>query len=166
MSALTETEKQILADFFLKRNLFDNYLKSNSLNLCTCPGCAYPTISERGNYEICSICNWEDDGSDDHKKSVIDSFLVENKIGGPNGALSLTQNRINIGRALRDHEKMLKGRINLDTSTVLKIIEFYNKKKQKIGNRMTGDENFQHPIWTEWKQIEKDLQIALINPEK
>jgi hypothetical protein len=26
---------------------------------------------------------------------------------------------------------------------------------------MTGDETLEHPIWTEWKQVEKDLQVAL-----
>jgi Cysteine-rich CPCC len=27
----------------------------------TCPCCGYITLSERGIYEICSICFWEDD---------------------------------------------------------------------------------------------------------
>ncbi|HTD33930.1 MAG TPA: CPCC family cysteine-rich protein, partial [Candidatus Elarobacter sp.] len=31
----------------------------------TCPCCGYPTIAERGAYEICSLCAWEDDGQDD-----------------------------------------------------------------------------------------------------
>lgn len=26
-----------------------------------CPCCGNYTLSEEGNYEICSICNWEDD---------------------------------------------------------------------------------------------------------
>ncbi len=26
-----------------------------------CPCCGSHTISERGAYEICSVCNWEDD---------------------------------------------------------------------------------------------------------
>ena len=47
----------------------------------TCPCCGYPTLRERGSYEICPYCDWEDDGQDDH-----DSWIVR---GGPNGALSL-----------------------------------------------------------------------------
>ncbi|WP_198674015.1 CPCC family cysteine-rich protein [Chitinophaga alhagiae] len=27
----------------------------------TCPCCGYITLSERGGYEICPICFWEDD---------------------------------------------------------------------------------------------------------
>ncbi|WP_338420792.1 CPCC family cysteine-rich protein [Morganella morganii] len=30
-------------------------------DLYSCPCCGNKTISELGNYEICSICGWEDD---------------------------------------------------------------------------------------------------------
>jgi hypothetical protein len=48
-----------------------------------CPCCGYLTLDERGGYEICPVCFWEDDGQDDH-----DADRVR---GGPNGTLSLTQ---------------------------------------------------------------------------
>jgi hypothetical protein len=41
------------------------------------------TLNERGGWEICAVCFWEDDGQDDHD--------ADNVRGGPNGALSLTQ---------------------------------------------------------------------------
>ncbi|MGJ4881685.1 MULTISPECIES: CPCC family cysteine-rich protein [unclassified Bradyrhizobium] len=44
-------------------------------------------MGERGGFEICPVCYWEDDGQDDH-----DADLVR---GGPNGALSLTEARAN-----------------------------------------------------------------------
>ena len=31
-----------------------------------CPCCGYNTIDERAEYEICRVCWWEDDGSDNH----------------------------------------------------------------------------------------------------
>ena len=31
-----------------------------------CPCCGYLTLDERGGYEICPVCYWEDDGQDDH----------------------------------------------------------------------------------------------------
>jgi hypothetical protein len=52
----------------------------------TCPCCGQPTLTERGSYEICSECDWEDDGQDDHDSSVVR--------GGPNGALSLDAARV------------------------------------------------------------------------
>jgi ferredoxin-thioredoxin reductase catalytic subunit len=36
-------------------------------SLSTCPCCKYKTITERGDYEICPVCDWEDDGSEDLK---------------------------------------------------------------------------------------------------
>ncbi|HEY9683395.1 MAG TPA: CPCC family cysteine-rich protein [Oculatellaceae cyanobacterium] len=37
----------------------ENNQKSNSRLPCMC--CGHPTILERGSYEICEVCNWEDD---------------------------------------------------------------------------------------------------------
>ena len=48
-----------------------------------CPCCGCLTLGERGGYEICPVCFWEDDGQDDHDADVVR--------GGPNRALSLTQ---------------------------------------------------------------------------
>ncbi len=52
-----------------------------------CPCCGYITLSERGGYEICPVCFWEDDGQDDK-----DADRVR---GGPNQRLSLTEARNN-----------------------------------------------------------------------
>ncbi|WP_436772216.1 CPCC family cysteine-rich protein [Yinghuangia sp. YIM S09857] len=52
-----------------------------------CPCCANLTLDSRGEFEICSVCFWEDDGQDDHDADVVR--------GGPNGSLSLTEARRN-----------------------------------------------------------------------
>ncbi|WP_210332701.1 CPCC family cysteine-rich protein [Methylosinus sp. H3A] len=52
-----------------------------------CPCCGYRTLDERGAYEICPVCFWEDDGQDDHDADEVR--------GGPNGSLSLTRARQN-----------------------------------------------------------------------
>lgn len=46
-----------------------------------CPCCHYMTLHERGGYEICPVCYWEDDGQDEHDAEEIR--------GGPNENLSL-----------------------------------------------------------------------------
>ncbi len=33
-----------------------------------CPCCGYLTLCERGDYEICAVCFWEDNGLDDAEK--------------------------------------------------------------------------------------------------
>ncbi len=52
-----------------------------------CPCCGYRTLDERGGFEICDICFWEDDGQDDYDATAVR--------GGPNGSLSLAQAREN-----------------------------------------------------------------------
>jgi hypothetical protein len=45
------------------------------------------TLGERGGFEVCPVCFWEDDGQDEHDADVVR--------GGPNGDLSLTEARAN-----------------------------------------------------------------------
>lgn len=45
-----------------------------------CPCCGYLTLPERGSYDICPVCFWEDDGS--YGTEPEDDILFE---GGPNG---------------------------------------------------------------------------------
>ncbi|MGL5487706.1 MAG: CPCC family cysteine-rich protein, partial [Shewanella sp.] len=52
---------------------------------CACCGCK--TLSERGGFEICAVCFWEDDGQDDDDADEV--------LGGPNGDLNLIQARAN-----------------------------------------------------------------------
>ncbi len=53
----------------------------------TCPCCGYPTLFQRAGFEVCELCDWEDDGQDDpHADEVL---------GGPNGAYSLAAARLN-----------------------------------------------------------------------
>jgi Cysteine-rich CPCC len=60
----------------------------------SCPCCGYPTLRERGESEICALCDWEDDGQDDADASDVR--------GGPNGDLSLAEARLNFA----DHWSM------------------------------------------------------------
>ena len=52
-----------------------------------CPCCGYPTLSERNAYEICELCNWEDDGQD--------SEDADDVWGGANSDYSLAEARLN-----------------------------------------------------------------------
>lgn len=52
-----------------------------------CPCCGYDTLDDRGNYDICTICWWEDDGQDNDD--------ANKARGGPNSILSLTRARLN-----------------------------------------------------------------------
>ncbi|WP_081768446.1 CPCC family cysteine-rich protein [Hymenobacter swuensis] len=78
-----QQRRQFFAAYFPKIDCCLNQLKHEAAKLNTCPACGYPTLGERAGYEICSICEWEDDGQDDEAADEI--------WGGPNGNYSLTQ---------------------------------------------------------------------------
>lgn len=50
-----------------------------------CPCCGHRTLRERGGFEVCPVCFWEDDGQDD-----VDAHVDR---GGPNGGSTLWQAR-------------------------------------------------------------------------
>lgn len=54
--------------------------------LAACPCCGYRNLRERGAYEICRVCFWEDDGTVDL-----------NRVSGPNH-MTLREARLNVQR--------------------------------------------------------------------
>ena len=49
-----------------------------------CPCCGHLTLDERGNYDICPVCFWEDDGNNEL-----------NDPSGPNNCLTLAEAKDN-----------------------------------------------------------------------
>lgn len=54
-----------------------------------CPVCGYLTLQERGMFEVCPVCFWEDEGEVDNENEVS---------GGANGDLSLATAKNNFIR--------------------------------------------------------------------
>src|ERR1700730_13188145 len=65
-----------------------------------CPCCRYKTLESRGDYEICPVCFWEDDGQDDADADVYQAF-------SPNH-MSVTQGRQNYQWFASGCEQMLQ----------------------------------------------------------
>ena len=63
-----------------------------------CPCCEFKTLHGRGQYEICKVCFWEDDGQDEAE--------AEEVWGGPNKKLSLRQAQRNFASIGAVEEKM------------------------------------------------------------
>ena len=84
-----------MTDFAVRRARFDQYIERWRTELgerFTCPCCGYPTLPERGRYEICDLCNWEDDNQDDPDADRV--------WGGPNSDYSLSEARRNFAEFL------------------------------------------------------------------
>jgi hypothetical protein len=65
-----------------------------------CPCCDFVTLPERGNYLICPICFWEDDGQD------VDAL---DETSGPNHGMTLREARINFKQFGACEESMIKN---------------------------------------------------------
>jgi hypothetical protein len=39
--------------------------------MVACPCCGYDTLDQRGDFDICDICFWEDDGADDAQLDAV-----------------------------------------------------------------------------------------------
>jgi hypothetical protein len=89
-----------------------------------CPCCGYPTLGSLGEFEVCSLCCWEDDGQDDEDADIVR--------GGPNHSFSLVEARENFERYLVIYPPELDTRIGGPDSEREKeakraIIEAYNQ---------------------------------------
>lgn len=78
---LLEQRRRWFSSYTSQKNVF----APEGAESYSCPCCGHRTLDERGAYEICGQCGWEDDGQDVH-----DSHVVR---GGPNGRLSLDHAR-------------------------------------------------------------------------
>jgi hypothetical protein len=112
-----------------------------------CPCCGYPTLRERGGYEICPLCNWEDDGQDDPYANEV--------WGGPNGAYSLTEARKNFKNNLVMYDS-IDPRIGGGDSAVEKqakesMIAAFEQMRDKT------DTNASDELWEQVSQSQKIL---------
>ncbi|MFP4979474.1 CPCC family cysteine-rich protein [Paenibacillus sp. CN-4] len=114
------------------------------MNRYNCPCCGYPTLEERRAWEICCLCEWEDDGQDDpHADEVW---------GGPNGDCSLTEARENFKKnytMYRDNKNIFRHSEEEILTKKALINEF-----ERL-NAVT-DESVEH-IWNEVAFLEKAL---------
>ena len=92
-----------------------------------CPCCGYPTLGEPAAYEICELCNWEDDGQDE---------AAANEVwGGPNSDYSLAEARANflqyrVMYAPGRDQRIIKGDSMLEYETKGLLIEAFLYEEQ------------------------------------
>lgn len=151
---LTVDDYSILEAFAARRSIFDSFIKKNKLKIFTCPGCGFPALESRGGYDICAICNWEDDNQDNEKADEI--------WGGPNANLSLTENRLIIGRRLKELEISLNGEINNDTYELLIILANHEKRMKRMSDKISSTTDITDPLWDEWRKESAKVIIDLI----
>jgi len=108
--------------------MFDEYF--------LCPCCHFPTLTERQAFEICLLCNWEDDGQDDHNADKI--------LGGPNQDYSLSEARQNFIKYLTSYRPTDKYHFERTTvkksdgKTVYDLVELKKTIIEKYNSALTN----------------------------
>lgn len=95
-----------------------------------CPCCKYDTISEKGRFDLCYLCSWEDDGQDDPWADEIK--------GGPNSDYSLSEARFNFNRfhtMYRPSDQAFLKNRSPEIDVIKKELMRLLKKKEKTGNK-------------------------------
>jgi hypothetical protein len=141
-----------------RRRFFDTYctrshereaeLPPGSIRF-SCPCCGYPTLGERGSFEICELCWWEDDGTDDED--------AENILGGPNLGLSLEQARSNFAQYRLKYTPSDDPRVGApDPPEVIESKRLLIAAFDRMQVVATSEEL--NALWRAVKQYERDLQ--------
>lgn len=120
-----------------------------------CPWCGYPTLDEKGSYEICILCDWEDDGQNDS-----DAELAK---GGPNADYSLAEARSNFKKHLIMYEPNRDMRITgSDTAEEIKIKKQLMKIYDKVSKEKSSIQLEKFYILV-YELEDKLYQIASVN---
>lgn len=69
-----------------------------------CPCCDFVTLPERGNYLICPVCFWEDDGQDLH---------IVDEPSPPNHGITLREGRTNFEKFGACEQSMVKNVVSV-----------------------------------------------------
>ncbi|MDM5360682.1 CPCC family cysteine-rich protein [Peribacillus sp. ACCC06369] len=113
-----------------------------------CPCCGFPTLGERGNFEICELCHWEDDGQFDP--------YADEVWGGPNGDHSLTEARKNFKENLimyRDKRNIL-SQTDTEIETKRALLSTFVELDSETNSLKIN------ALWNEIKSYEKILLEA------
>jgi hypothetical protein len=82
-------------------------------------------------------------------------------VSGPNGQLTLTQNRLNIGRQLEENAAAIHGVPDLESAIVLKTLDAFKTKREKVEEKLSPDSRITDPVWQELRNLREDLKRAL-----
>lgn len=113
-----------LLDLIERRKWWNRH---GTLDRLDCPCCGYPTLGGRGEFQICSICWWEDDGQDDESAERIND--------GPNRSYSLTEGRLNFGEYLCQYRpsdsRFKKQQIEELLTLKRELIQYYDNAMEE-----------------------------------
>lgn len=110
-----------------------------------CPCCSYPTLEFRNDYEICLLCDWEDDGQDGDQAAEV--------WGGPNGDYSLEEARINFKKNLIMYRDGFQKNSSETIEQKKRLMKAYEKLEAVNRAAITQ-------VWSKILLMEKELRLS------
>ncbi len=123
-----------------------------------CPCCGYPTLTSSGDFEICFLCYWEDDGQNDFEADFV--------AGGPNKDYSLMEARKNFNKYLIMYRpsdpdfKRLKNK-KIDELKMQIISIFKNSNIKEIKSQYDRIKELEHKLDIEVDKQREKIKRAL-----
>ncbi len=109
-----------------------------------CPCCGFLTLQELRSYEICELCDWEDDGQGDSNATEI--------FGGPNGDYSLTEARRNFKENLSMYREFTQN--DNETEAKKSLIDAF------IELGKCEPDSLEYKVhWRKINSVEKELKL-------
>lgn len=95
-SQLTDHDHALLAAFARRRARFERAIEASNIiyHKHTCPACGFPTLDQPSDYEVCTLCGWEDGVGEARPERVL-----------PPNYTSLLAARIIVAGALAEFER-------------------------------------------------------------
>jgi hypothetical protein len=120
----SSAERALLDEVEARRRAFSDALEASNIlhgkHLCPC--CGLPTIDERGDYEVCVVCLWEDGIGETDPRRV-----------SPPNYVSLERARIDVGAHLRAYEAVYGDLLRGGVDPLVRAIK-------RFGARLQGGE--------------------------
>lgn len=110
---LVDFEYDIVEEFKKRRAFFKKHLAMYHLQKYVCESCGFPTFKDEGAYDICCICDWEDNGYNDKHENWPNHCAHEK--------LTLTDYRIQSGKEVLEQPQTVH-----DLKRVIKAINYYD----------------------------------------
>lgn len=111
---LVDFECDIIGDFKKRRAFFKRYLEMYHVQKYVCESCGFPIFDDEGAYDICRICDWEDNGYNDEHEDWPNHSAGEK--------LTLTDYRIQSGEEVLEQPKTVQ-----DFKRIIKAIYRYDR---------------------------------------
>lgn len=144
----------VVKDFKKRRAFFKQYLQLYHVQKYVCESCGFPVLDDKGVYDVCIICNWEDNGYNDEQAEDPNHSCTEK--------LTLTAYRIQIAKEILEQPQTVK-----DFKRIIKAIYRYDRFEESYDSHQlfslapNEKDELERQLETALNQLKQELRILM-----